>query len=186
MKGFAVIALAGALVASGCVPVGGATQTPGPLPSASRFDASSAPPTSSADGGSPSANVTRTPSPSEVAAAQAAVDAYTKQLVAGDWAGAYTALAPGYRTQWTSLADFASERGAFFKSVGDRFSVRLADAASEPPIGDWEPELHGTRLDIAHAVLVEVDYPELDMNNAGFNLYVVQPGALGLDIFQVR
>lgn len=39
---------------------------------------------------------------------------------------------------------------------------------------------------MAHALLIEVDYPALAGNNAGYSLYIVNPTATGLEIYDVR
>jgi hypothetical protein len=54
------------------------------------------------------------------------------------------------------------------------------------PITDWQSAMFGASLDVTQAVLVEVDYPALALNNAGYDLFIVQPGEAGLEIFDVR
>jgi hypothetical protein len=95
-------------------------------------------------------------------------------------------LAASSRAHWGSLATYTYDRSAYFKSVAGRYTVNTPAPGSMAPITDWAATMYGPPLDLAHAVLVEVDYPNLAGNNAGFNLYVVQPGADGLDIFDVR
>jgi hypothetical protein len=128
----------------------------------------------------------QTPSPPEIAAAEAAVDAYTRLPINGDWAAAWSALAAGSRTQWASFADFRSERAAYFKSVAGQYTVTLPPTGSDQPIDEWARAMGGATIDPGHAVLVEVDYPKLALNNAGYSLYLVQPGASGLEVFDVR
>jgi hypothetical protein len=122
----------------------------------------------------------------DVSAATAAVDAYTRLLVQGDWAAAYAALARASRDHWGSLANFTYERAAYFKSVAGRYTVVVPALAERGPITAWLPETDGTPIDLGHTVLVEVDYPALAGNNAGYGLYLVAPGAAGLLIFDVR
>lgn len=123
---------------------------------------------------------------SDIAASKAAVTAYTQLLVEGKWSGAYGALAPQSRSGWASEAAFASDQAAFFKSVAGQFTVNVPSPSDQGPITDWAPEMRGASLDLGHAVLVEVDYPALRGNNAGYNLYIVQPGPAGLEIYLVR
>lgn len=125
------------------------------------------------------------PTAAEVATAKAAVEAYTRLLVKGDWTAAYAALAPASRTPWGSLSKFISERSAFFKRVADRFSVSIPAPGSLMPIESWQGEMYGVPIDLERAVVVEVDYPALD-NIAGWDLFIVQPGGNGLQLFDVR
>jgi hypothetical protein len=126
------------------------------------------------------------PSPSAIAAAKGAVQAYTRLLVNGDWAAAFASLAPASRTQWASLETFTEERSAYFKSVHGKFTVIAPAPKYSGSIMDWQSAMFGATLDVTQAVLVEVDYPALALNNAGYDLFIVQPGEAGLEIFEVR
>lgn len=126
------------------------------------------------------------PSPSAIAAAKEAVQAYTGRLVRGDWAAAFAALAPSSRLQWGSLERFRADRSEYFKSVGGKFTVIAPAPEDLGPITDWQSAMDGTLLDVTQAVLVEVDYPALPLNNAGYELFIVQPGSTGLQLFPVR
>ncbi|HEU4571553.1 MAG TPA: hypothetical protein VFR93_02615, partial [Candidatus Limnocylindrales bacterium] len=126
------------------------------------------------------------PSAADVAAAARAVDRYTGDLVAGDYATAWSYLAPEARTRRGSLASFTDERRAFFASVRGKYFV-TPQPTDVAPISDWIAGT-GPRIDVASAVLVEVAYPALAGNNAGWELYVVAPGTGpdGVVIYPVR
>lgn len=142
-----------------------------------------APPTAVPSSGSNAS--TQTPSPADTKAASDAVDHYTADLVSGDFASAYAMLAPEAQRASKSIADFTYERGAFFKSVAGHYTIRVAPT-DVAPIASWLPATYGAPIDLGHAVLIEVDYPALAGNNAGYELYIVNPQAGGLELFNVR
>ena len=53
------------------------------------------------------------------------------------------------------------------------------------PLSNWLAKPWGASID-AHALLVEVDYPALAGNNAGYDVYIVNPTPTGLEIYDVR
>lgn len=156
---------------------------PGATPSPTAMASSSAAPTASS-------SVTPTtsaqmPTAADVAAASQAVELYTHDLVQGDYAAAWAMLGPEAQTHFGSLANFTYERSAFFTSVAGRYVV-TPNPTDVGPITDWLPSTYGASIDLHHAVLVEVTYPALAGNNAGFDLYIVNPGSTGLQIYDVR
>ena len=167
------------LVLGACSPV----VTPAPMPSASLAAVGS--PSASKPTAAPS-GPPGTATAADIAAATAAVDAYTRLLVKGDWSAAYAMLAPASRDVYGSLANFTYERAAYFKSVAGQYTVTVPAPGDTGPITDWLPDTYGTPVDLAHTVLVEVDYPALAGNNAGYGLYLVALGASGPLIFDVR
>ena len=139
---------------------------------------------------SPSATVTptppaQTPSPADVAAAKQAVTNYTAVLVRGDYAAAYAMLGREAQTHFGSLASFTYDERAFFQSVAGRYAV-TAQPSDAGPITNWLATTYGASIDLAHAVLVEVTYPGLAGNNAGYTLFIVNPTATGLRLYDVR
>ena len=103
------------------------------------------------------------------------VDRYESALVAGRWQTAFDLLAPTSASHEAGLAGFSSERAAFFDSVGGRYVI--GDPA---PATDWAtygPLVAGA--DRSRAWLIEVDYPALINNNAGYEQFVVAPDAGG-------
>ena len=116
-----------------------------------------------------------TPPPSDALAAAELVHKYEDGLVSGHWQGAFDLLSPTSLTAQAGPAAFATERAQFFASAGDRYVVGGA-----APIGDWSrygPDVVGA--DREHAYLVQVDYPALAGNNAGFEQFVVAWDASG-------
>ena len=118
------------------------------------------------------------PSPtSETDAAQATalLGSYVKALIAGQWQTAFDMLAPTSPTAQTGITDYSSERAAYFASVAGQFTM---GAPTQP--SDWTtyaPLIDGA--DLSRASLIEVDYPALSGNNAGYELFVVAPDASG-------
>jgi hypothetical protein len=162
---------------------GAPTPTASPGASASATAASAASPTA-AGAASPTLPA-ETPSPTDVSAAKAEIDAYTAALVRSDYPTAWAMLAPEAQAAGGSLAAYADERGAFFKSVAGQFKVGTPPAGTAP-ITSWLSSTNGASIDLRHAVLLEVDYPALANNNAGYDLYIVNPRGTGLEIFNVR
>ncbi len=144
---------------------------------------------------SPSLSPTDMPTPSvapggsstsaDITTAKAAVDQYSADLVRGDYAAAWAMLGPEYRANAAPFASWSSERSQFFKSVAGRYTV-VVSPPGVAPITDWLSSTFGAPINLAHAVLVEVDYPALAGNNAGYNLYIVNRTASGLAIYVVR
>lgn len=127
----------------------------------------------------------QTPSPADVTAAAGAVDRYTADLVRSDCAAAWAMLGQTAQEHYGSLASFTYERSAFFKSVAGRYTV-TPQSTDAGPITDWLSGTYGASIDLRHAVLVEVSYPALAGNNAGLDLYIVNAGPNGLEIYDVR
>jgi hypothetical protein len=135
----------------------------------------------------PSLPVSPKPSPSVAASerqlASDLVDRYESALVAGKWQTAFDLLAPTSLTHDAGFASFEDERAAFFDSVNGRYTLsdpkRATDWASYGPLT--------TGADRTKAWLIQVDYPALAGNNAGFEQFVVAPDASGtLRIWPVR
>jgi hypothetical protein len=146
------------------------TSTPAPTPSLcapSIACASQAPATPT-----PSA----TSQPSDPARARALIDSYEAALVAGKWQTAFDMLAPGSPTRAMGLAAYAAERAAYYTSVAGQYAL----GAPTRDVPDWTtyaPLIDGA--DVARAYLVEVDYPALSGNNAGYEQFVIGPDAGG-------
>jgi len=119
------------------------------------------------------------PSPSAVAIdseiATDLVHRYEAALVAGNWQTAFNLLAPTSLTREAGLTSFSDERHAFFESVNGRYVI-----GSPAPATDWAtygPLVSGA--DRSRAWFLEVDYPALANNNAGYEQFVVAPDAGG-------
>jgi len=103
------------------------------------------------------------------------VDRYENALIAGDWEAAFELLSPTSLTREMGLEAFASERAAYFDSAGDRYV--LADPARVSDWMDIAPLV--VRAERPRAWLVEVTYPALAGNNAGYEQLVVAPDENG-------
>jgi hypothetical protein len=154
-----------------------ATTSPAPSPQGTAAPSPSQPPSGSAG----------TPTAADIGAARNAVDAYTQFLVQGDYAAAWALLGPEAQTHLGSQAAYASERASFFKNLGGRYTV-IVSPTDVAPISAWLAGTYGAFIDLDHAVLVEVDYPALAGNNAGYDLFIVNQrlNGLFLRIYDVR
>lgn len=103
------------------------------------------------------------------------VDRYEAALIAGRWQAAFDLLAPTSLTSGMGLDAFAYERAPFFESVGDRYV--LLDPARVTDWAFYAPVVSGA--DRAHAWLIEVDYPALSNNNAGWEQFLAAPDSGG-------
>lgn len=126
----------------------------------------------------------QTPSVADASAAQALVNAYISDLVGSKFEAAYGLLSAESKSHWQSLADFTSERRAFFDSVDGRYAIKVWPSGVGS-ITDWLTDSNRSLIDLRHAVLVEVDYPDI-ATNAGYELFIVCPEEGGLEIFVVR
>ena len=112
---------------------------------------------------------------SDDAEATDVVNRYEAFLVAGRWRDAFDLLGRSSPTYEAGLAEFSSERAAYFQSVDGKYTV-----AEPTTVTDWAS--YGETVagaDTARAVLIEVDYPALAGNNAGYEQFVVAPDAEG-------
>ena len=138
--------------------------TASPTPGASTFRSTS-----------PSPLPTPTAPLSDPAAAKDIVNRYETALVAGHWQTAFDLLATTSLTHQSGLDAYTSERAAYFHSVDGRYVV-----GDPTPVNDWAtyaPIVTGA--DQSRGWLVEVDYPALSGNNAGFEQFVVAPDPTG-------
>jgi len=106
----------------------------------------------------------------------ALLDRYQAALVAGDYQAAFDLLAPSSPTHEAGLEAYAAERAAYYDSVAGRYTL------GEPTrdVADWSayaPLIDGA--DTARAFLIEVDYPALSGNNAGYEQFIVAPATDG-------
>ncbi|MFI5258166.1 MAG: hypothetical protein ACHQ01_00940 [Candidatus Limnocylindrales bacterium] len=133
------------------------------------------------------ATPTPAPSPTGVAGALAFVHSYEDALIAGNYPTAWAMLGSGSQEAgWGTLTQYTSERKAFMTSAGKTYSA-VANPSGVASISDW---LSGTgfapSIDVAHAVLVQVTWTALANNNAGMEMWVVNPIAGGWALYEVR
>lgn len=120
-----------------------------------------------------------TPSPSAPASgreiATELVHKYEDGLVSGKWQAAFALLAPTSRTHEAGVEAFASEREPYFASVDGRYVI------GEPSrVTDWATYAQDVvGADRSRAWVVEVDYPALAGNNAGYEQFIVAPDSGG-------
>ena len=145
-----------------------ATATPSPAPSQPVATPEPSGPISSPV---PSPSVTLT----DAQTATQLVERYEAALVAGQWQTAFDLLLPTSATHDAGFASFQDERAAFFASVKGRYT--LTEPTRVTSFKGFPPLVGGA--DRERAWLIEVDYPELAGNNAGFEQFVVLPDATG-------
>jgi hypothetical protein len=120
------------------------------------------------------------PRPGDAALAVDVARRYEDAVAARKWDAAWALLAPEQQAMRTSREEFADERGAFMTSTGGVYVAR-------PPTHDpaeirrWVvPEdltrpIYPVTPDYDRAFLVEVDFPRLAGNNAGWEMLLVAP-----------
>jgi hypothetical protein len=129
----------------------------------------------------PSPSVSTKPEPSAPAVpsdsdrAVELVHQYEDALVSAKWQVAFDLLGTTSLTHDAGFATFKDERAAYFDSVKGRYTV--GDPARVTDWTDYAPLVQGA--DRTRAWLIEVDYPALAGNNAGYEQFVVAPDAGG-------
>lgn len=146
---------------------------------------------------SATANASATPSPSptppplvigraqpgDAALAASLVKRYEDALIQARWRTASDLIAPDQRALG-SYSAFVSERSAYFKSVKGRYTttpthdaatiIRWVVPGNYPAAPIWP-----ATPDYNRAFLIEVDYPALAGNNAGWEMLLAAPDASG-------
>jgi hypothetical protein len=127
-----------------------------------------------------------TPFPTGVPGAVAFVHAYEDALIAGDYAKSWSMLAPDGTGGWGTLVAYTSERKAYLASAGKAYTVE-ANPSGTLSLADWlSGESFAASVDKAHAVLVRVTWTALANNNAGWEMWVVNPISRGWALYEVR
>jgi hypothetical protein len=133
------------------------------------------------------------PLPGDSIAAASVINAYERALIAKDWAAAWNDLAPEEQAHWGSYDQFVADRAAYYMSVDGQF-------AAKPPrhdpaeIRQWvvpdnfpESPVYPATPNYDRAFLIEVDYPALATNNAGWEVLLTAPDSSGAwRIWQLR
>lgn len=121
--------------------------------------------------------VATTPPATDLELAVDAVTRYERALAARDFASAWALRAAPSRAGLT-LASFSAERSQFLASSKGQFSVQPGDATPSS-ISQWLASGVTDGVDPARAAVVEVDFPALSGNNAGYEVFLVSPVASG-------
>ena len=194
MRRFLLTATAAALLVAACSS-GTASPTPAPTATPAPTPASTVAPTV-AVAATPTPAPTATPAPTPTPAptkfttgvpgALAFVKLYEDALVAGQYPQAWAMLAPGMQKALTSITAYTSERKAYLASAGKAYTEE-ANPPSSMSMSDW---LLGTTftpsIDQPNAVLVQVTWTALAKNNAGWEMWLVNPTATGWELYEVR
>jgi hypothetical protein len=86
------------------------------------------------------------------------------------------------------LTGYTSERSAYMKSAGSKYTA-VANPTDVMSLTDWiagMPTAEQKPIDAAHAVLVEVTWAKLAGNNAGWEIWVVNPVPGGWELYEAR
>jgi hypothetical protein len=121
-----------------------------------------------------------------VPGALAFVQAYENALVGRGYDKAWSMLGPGYQAVLGSETAYAEERTEFMTSAGKGYTA-VANPTDIMPLAGWlKGQPFASSIDKAHAVLVEVTWTSLAGNNAGIEVWVVNPIAGGWELYGVR
>ena len=191
MRRFPYFLIAGSLIVAACGS-SGATSGPTAAQQTTLVTATPAPTaTIAAPTPSPTPALSPTPTawPTGTPGALAYMKAYEDDIVAGNCSTAWTMLDAVWQANWKSEADFTTSCNAQPDSDGTAYTL-TANPSNTMGLADW---LSGMAypgptpsVDMAHAVLVEVDWTKLQGNNAGWDMWVCNPVSGGWEIFQVR
>ena len=118
------------------------------------------------------------PLPGDAGVAAALVDRYESALVNAAWPTAWSLLGPEAQAERGSLGAFESERAAFFASVRGRYVVGEARHDLGELTG-WLPAGAPASANLGRSFLVQVDFPALSGNNAGWELFMAAPDVAG-------
>jgi hypothetical protein len=183
------------LALAGCGPA----STPAASGASPASSGSASPPPTSAPSASATSTLAATPTatpaptptawPTGIPGALAYVKAYEDAIVAGDCKTAWNMLDAVWQANWTDEGAFDTACSQQVASTGETFFL-TANPSNMMGLADW---LSGMAypgptptVDMAHAVLVEVDWTKLQGNNAGWDMWVANPVPGGWEIFQVR
>jgi hypothetical protein len=130
-----------------------------------------------------------TPWPTGVVGALAFVHAYEDALIAGRYAEAWAMLGPEWQAAWSSESAYETDRATWIKSAGPKYTA-TANPKNMMSLADWVSSMQWPAgkpsIDMVKAVLVEVDWAKLAGDNAGFEMWVVNPVPKGWELFEVR
>ena len=193
MAAITAVFLAAACTAAAVSPTPGPTATPAPTDAAT---ATATPTPAPAPTLAPTPPPTQTqtatpvatpaPYPTGAPGALAFVHVYEDALIAGDYAKAWSMIGADGRLGWGSIDGYELERQPNMKSAGKAYTA-VANPPDTMSLAQW---LSGTpfaaSIDTAHAILVQVNWTALAKNNAGWEMWVVNPIKGGWELYQVR
>jgi hypothetical protein len=114
---------------------------------------------------------------------------YEDALIAGQYATAWAMLGPEWQASYGSLSAFTTSVQELRNGEGTAYTL-AANPSTIMSLADWLSSMQWPAatpvIDVAHAVLVEVDWTKLKGNNAGWEVWVVNPVPGGWELFEVR
>jgi hypothetical protein len=116
--------------------------------------------------------------------------AYEDALLDGQFAQAWSMVGPESQACWTTLETYREERSLFLKSSGTQYIMDV-NPSNEAPLADWvgmgfQCSAAKPSIDMANAVLIRVTWKKLANNNAGWEMWVVNPAPGGWILYEVR
>jgi hypothetical protein len=185
MRRAAMSAIVTAFLLAGCGPTATPTIAPTASPIVTTAPTATPPPTPTT---APTSLVTAapTPFPTGIPGALDFVRAYEDALIAGKYSQAWTMLGAGSQAGWGTLPAYTSERTAFMKSAGKAYTL-TANPSGSLSLTEWlSGTTFGPSIDKVNCVLVKVDWTALAKNNAGWEMWVVNPIPGGWQLYEVR
>ena len=183
MAAFAVLFLVAACKSGAATPVPTAVPTPAATvaPSVTDVPAPGATATEVATPTATAATVT-----TGVPGALAYVHAYEDALIAGQFPAAWAMLAPVAQTALVSLPAYTTARTAYLVSAGKAYTTE-ANPPSTMSLSDYlQGASFAAAIDMTNAVLVRVDWTALAGNDAGWEMWIVNPTATGWELYEVH
>jgi hypothetical protein len=182
MAAFAVLFLVAACKSGAATPV----PTAAPTPTAATATATDAP----APGSTATAVATPTSTPERVTTgvpgAVAYVRAYEDALIAGQFPVAWAMLAPAAQLPLVSLSAYTTQRTAYLLTAGKAYTVE-ANPPSTMSLSDYlQGASYAAAIDMTNAVLVRVDWTALSGNDAGWEMWIVNPTAGGWELYEAH
>jgi hypothetical protein len=118
--------------------------------------------------------------------ALAFVHTYEDYLIAGLYRKAWTMLGPGWQAYLGTMSTYTAERTAYMRSAGKRYTAE-ANPPNTKSLTDWlNGADYSSSIDMTNAVLVKVSWNALWYDNAGWEMWIVNPVPGGWELYEVR
>lgn len=146
-----------------------------PSPSSEATPTSSSAPSAVPTSAPPTVSATAASSDSEsdLASASIVLDDYVRNVASGNYAAAWSVLAPVSQQNFGTEANFASSSAAFMRSAGQKVVVR--QVTNDPELlTKWLPAGDPNYPNQSRAFLLEVDYPNI-VGPADMAIFVAAP-----------
>ena len=130
--------------------------------------------------------LTPTPYPTGIPGALAFMKVFLDHETASEFAPAWTMLGPGMQTLAGSLSAFTGTVTDMLPNMKKGYTL-TPNPSGYMSLADWISGLSFAKaIDTKNAVLILVEWTALKGNNAGWEMWVVNPIAAGWELYQVR